>query len=70
MKRCASIGRSVLLLLALALPPAAAQTELRYDFQGRNLGRAETRGGTTRFYDSQGRSTGRAEMRGRHLPVL
>ncbi len=49
-------------LLAFALP-ARARTEHRYDPQGRAAGRAETRGGRTRFYDAQGRSTGRAETR-------
>jgi len=51
-----------LLLIAFALP-AEAQTEHRYDAQGRAAGRVETRDGTARFYDPQGRGAGRREAR-------
>ena len=63
MKRSALNGQLALLLpllLAFALP-AGAQTERRYDAQGRAAGRAETQDATTRFYDAQGHGTGRAE---------
>ena len=61
-KRNAILGLLAPLLLATA-GQAGAQTEYRYDAQGRAAGRAETRGDTTRCYDAQGRNTGREEAR-------
>ena len=63
MRRVALLGRSALMLLLASVLPAGAQTEHRYDPQGRAAGRAVTRGDATRFYDPRGRAAGRGEAR-------